>query len=63
MKKLYIQPATMLVRTETEVMVCYSYNPTANSDPTSEQGNGANALSKRRGIFDDGESGSDNGIW
>ena len=59
MKKTYMQPAMMLVKTEAEVMICAS-DPTKKPGSTTEtSGN----LSKRRGIFDSDEAESSNGIW
>ena len=57
MKKTYMQPAMMLVKTETAMMICVSrYGETTNAT----SGN----LSKRRGgIFGSDEEESSNGIW
>lgn len=58
MKKTYMQPAMMLVKTEAEVMICVS-DPEKKGSTDQTSGN----LSKRRGIFDSDDAESSNGIW
>ena len=58
MKKIYMQPAMMLVKTEAEVMICAS-DPTKKGSTDQTSGN----LSKRRGIFGSDEPANAGGIW
>jgi len=58
-----MQPAMLVVKTNAAKMICqspYKYQQTMKSDPT--DGNGSNALGKRRGIFQD-DSAEDQSIW
>ena len=56
----------MLVEVKNETMICASpdgFNGNLNGTPSQEGGDGGNALTKRRGIFDSEDNERSNGIW
>lgn len=53
MKKTYQTPETTIVLVQTTQMIAVSgFEETVNENPAGEQGNGGNALSRRRSIWD-----------
>lgn len=52
MKKTYQTPETTIVLVQTTQMIAASFEETVNENPTEEQGNGGNALSRRRSVWD-----------
>ena len=60
MKKIYMQPAMLVVKTNVKMNICQVSDPKREGTTTDAiSGN----LSKRRGIFDSDDAESSNGIW